>query len=218
MVFYIVYVSPMFLTVRFSNFIGEALTGLSGDFFEHKRLTQQVQSKLSSQAAWFSKPDGILTAWPSLGYDKPMEALWKPCGNMEILWKTLWKPWNSWRFHFKNGIWWGYAGDMICECQSCAWKQCRSNHWCLSWKTIYKWAAIFCCHMWLPWGTMIRNWAVHSAKYGILAGKVGFLQLNRKLCDEQINTKWMEIELRPMNQLGKSWTDFCFLRSATTWK
>jgi hypothetical protein len=52
----------MFLTVRFSNFIGEALTGLSGDFFEHKRLTQQVQSKLSSQAAWFSKPDGILTA------------------------------------------------------------------------------------------------------------------------------------------------------------
>lgn len=29
----------------------EALTGLSGDFFEHKRLTQQVQSKLSSQVA-----------------------------------------------------------------------------------------------------------------------------------------------------------------------
>ena len=28
----------------------QALTGLSGDFFEHKRLTQQVQSKLSSQA------------------------------------------------------------------------------------------------------------------------------------------------------------------------
>lgn len=27
----------------------EALTGLSGDFFEHKRLTQQVQTKLTSQ-------------------------------------------------------------------------------------------------------------------------------------------------------------------------
>lgn len=30
----------------------QALTGLSGDFFEHKRLTQQVQSKLSSQVSW----------------------------------------------------------------------------------------------------------------------------------------------------------------------
>ena len=29
----------------------QALTGLSGDFFEHKRLTQQVQSKLSSQVS-----------------------------------------------------------------------------------------------------------------------------------------------------------------------
>ena len=29
--------------------VRQALTGLSGDFFEHKRLTQQVQSKLSSQ-------------------------------------------------------------------------------------------------------------------------------------------------------------------------
>ncbi|CAE7865464.1 Ctsb, partial [Symbiodinium necroappetens] len=29
----------------------EALTGLSGDFFEHKRLTQQVQSKLLNQVA-----------------------------------------------------------------------------------------------------------------------------------------------------------------------
>ena len=34
-----------------------------------------------------------------------------------------------------------------------------------------------------------ENWAVHGANYGILAGKVGFLQPNRKVCDEQINTK-----------------------------
>jgi len=29
----------------------EALTGLSGDFIEHKRLTQQVQGKLSNQVS-----------------------------------------------------------------------------------------------------------------------------------------------------------------------
>ena len=33
----------------------QALTGLSGDFFEHKRLTQQVQSKLLNQAGTFQK-------------------------------------------------------------------------------------------------------------------------------------------------------------------
>lgn len=38
----------------------EALTGLSGDFFEHKRLTQQVQSKLSSQAPWRQRVCGDL--------------------------------------------------------------------------------------------------------------------------------------------------------------
>ena len=35
----------------------QALTGLSGDFFEHKRLTQQVQSKLLNQAGTFQSDE-----------------------------------------------------------------------------------------------------------------------------------------------------------------
>eukprot|EP00913_Durusdinium_trenchii_P022443 g21081.t1 len=49
----------------------EALTGLSSDFFEHKRLTQQVQTKLSSQVA--ALEDGRLrsgTLQVQLPYEK----------------------------------------------------------------------------------------------------------------------------------------------------